>query len=203
MPRLDWMSDKWIGLMRRIDTAIMRVVAAQFGVIVGHGTTFTGRAMLRPGRGHLRIGRRASIVSRSDATALGVARPVILRCLTSGATIEIGDDVGLSGTVVCAATQVKIGDRCLLGADVTIFDTDFHQHEPEGRRYAVPDWPQISKPVSIGNDVFIGTGAVVQKGVEIGNGAIIAARSVVTKDVPAYGVVGGNPARLLRMLNQS
>lgn len=191
---------KRLGLARRMDTAIMLVVAALLGISIGAGATFSGRAMLRPGGGRIRIGARASLVSRPDATALGISRPVILRCLTPEASIDIGDDVGMSGVVVCAAMRVTIGNRCLIGADVTIFDTDFHPHAPEGRRYASPNWTKISSPVTIGDDVFIGTAAVVQKGVTIGNGSIIAARSVVVKDVPAHAVVGGNPAKLIRML---
>ncbi|WP_217846785.1 CatB-related O-acetyltransferase [Paracoccus marcusii] len=54
------------------------------------------------------------------------------------------------------------------------------------------------KPVTIGNDVWIANGALVLPGVRIGNGAIVGGRSVVTKDVPPYAVVGGNPARVLR-----
>lgn len=51
----------------------------------------------------------------------------------------------------------------------------------------------------IGNDVWLGYEALIMPGVKIGNGAIVAARAVVTKDVPAYAVVGGNPARVLKM----
>jgi virginiamycin A acetyltransferase len=54
-------------------------------------------------------------------------------------------------------------------------------------------------PVRIGNDVWIGAHAVVLSGVTVGNGAIVGAGSVVTRDVPAYGIVAGNPARLIRM----
>ena len=52
----------------------------------------------------------------------------------------------------------------------------------------------------IGNDVWLGYEALIMPGVKIGNGAIVAARSVVTSDVPAYAVVGGNPARVIKML---
>jgi hypothetical protein len=62
---------------------------------------------------------------------------------------------------------------------------------------AVFDWRR-SRPVSIGHDTWIGHGAVVMKGVTVGNGAIIASHSVVTKDVPAYAVVGGTPAKLIK-----
>ncbi|WP_290369083.1 DapH/DapD/GlmU-related protein [Sphingobium sp. CECT 9361] len=81
-----------------------------------------------------------------------------------------------------------------------VFDTDFHNHLPQGRRYGKPDWRAISRPVSIGDDVFIGTRAIVQKGVTIGDGAIVAAGSVVTKDVPPRSIVAGNPACMVRML---
>ena len=148
------------------------------------------------------IGDRVALVSRSIGTALGISHPVVLRCLTSEASIEIGDDCGLSGTTVCSAVSIRIGARCMFGADVLIFDTDFHNHAPEGRRYAVPNWLVISRPVSIGDDVFIGTRVIVQKGVTIGEGAIVAAGSVVTRDVPPRSIVAGNPAKVVKMLDE-
>jgi len=53
-------------------------------------------------------------------------------------------------------------------------------------------------PVIIGNDVWIGYGAIINKGVTIGAGSIVAGNAVVTKDVPAYAIVGGIPAKILR-----
>jgi acetyltransferase-like isoleucine patch superfamily enzyme len=58
--------------------------------------------------------------------------------------------------------------------------------------------PGTRGDVTIGNDVWIGSGALILSGVTIGHGAAIGARAVVTRDVPAYGVVAGNPAKLLR-----
>lgn len=57
----------------------------------------------------------------------------------------------------------------------------------------------VSKKTVIGNDVWIGFGAIIISGVNIGDGAIVAAGAVVTKDVPAYAIVGGVPARVLKM----
>jgi acetyltransferase-like isoleucine patch superfamily enzyme len=190
--------NKRLGLLRRVDTAIVRFMAKGMNLSLARSSRFSGLPILRPGAGRIRIGERASVVSRADGTALGVSRPVILRCLAPGACIDIDDDAGLSGSVICAAKLVQIGKRCLMGADVTIFDTDFHPHEPHNRRYAVPDWDRISAPIIIGDDVFLGAGCLVQKGVTIGDGAIVAARSVVTKDVAPYTIVGGNPARFIR-----
>lgn len=73
-----------------------------------------------------------------------------------------------------------------------IFGADWARVMPEQSEY-----PNKGDTV-VGNDVWIGYDSVIMPGVEIGNGAIVAAKSVVTKDVPAYGVVGGNPARLIK-----
>lgn len=150
----------------------------------------------------IRIGARAVLCSDPAGTALGVRAPVILRTLAPGATIDIGDDTGISGGVICAAKLVQIGRRCLIGADCMIFDTDFHQRDPNNRRYAKPDWARISRPVIIGDDVFLGARATITKGVTIGNGAIVGAGAVVTRDVPAGAIVAGNPARILKFLAQ-
>ncbi|WP_161494833.1 acyltransferase [Bradyrhizobium canariense] len=81
-----------------------------------------------------------------------------------------------------------------------IFDTDFHNHEYFGRRYSRPKWERISKPVRIGNDVFIGARSTIMKGVTIGDGSIIAAGSVVVNDVPRNCVAAGVPAKFLQSL---
>ena len=66
------------------------------------------------------------------------------------------------------------------------------------RDVAVPMPYECSRPVKIGNDVWIGRGAFVKGGVTIGDGAVVAAHAVVTKDVPPYAIVGGVPAKVLR-----
>ena len=136
------------------------------------------------------------LVSDPCGTALGVRAPVILRALVDGAVLSVGDDTGLSGTVICSAVSVEIGARCLIGADVMIFDTDFHNHEAQGRCHGKPRWKEISDPVRIGDDVFIGARCIVTKGATIGVGSIIAAGSVVTRNVPDYSIAAGIPAKI-------
>lgn len=86
--------------------------------------------------------------------------------------------------------SIEIGRGAKISHDVTIMDSDAHVLEYEG--YI------SSKPVVIGEHVWIGTKAIILKGVKIGDGAVVAAGSVVTKDVPAHCLVAGNPARVIK-----
>jgi len=121
-----------------------------------------------------------------------------------GGAVEVGDDSVLVGPVFMCAERITIGRRVVVSYHVTIADSDFHPidpaermedavaNSPAGDRSARP--PYVSKPVEIGDDVWIGIGAIILKGVRIGSGARIGAGAVVTRDVPAGASVAGNPA---------
>jgi len=96
------------------------------------------------------------------------------------------------------AKQVKIGNHCLIAGGVRIADFDGHPLNACDRRAGEPPAADTVLPVIIGDDVWIGHGAVVLKGVNIGDRAVIGARAVVARDVPADSVVAGNPARFIR-----
>lgn len=89
--------------------------------------------------------------------------------------------------------EVRIGDYCLMGPDVHIY-TATHPLHPRERNTGA----EYGKPVTIGNNVWIGGRAVINPGVTIGDNVVIASGSVVTKDVPDHMIVGGNPARIIR-----
>jgi acetyltransferase-like isoleucine patch superfamily enzyme len=119
--------------------------------------------------------------------------------------VEVGDDSVLVGGIFMCAERITVGRRVIISYNVTIADSDFHPIDPVLRRQdAIANAPSgdrsrrppiVSKPVSIGDDVWIGIGAIILKGVQIGTGAHIGAGSVVTCDVSAGARVYGNPAR--------
>lgn len=169
------------------------------GVVVGSNVNIVGHPIVDlADRGSIAIGDNAVLVSSPRWTALGVSRPVILRTLLPGARIAIGSSVGMSGTTICAAASVIIGDRVLFGADVMVADTDFHPvHEVPRVGRPIPK-PGVRDGVLIGSDVFVGARSIILKGATIGDGAVIGAGSVVAGDVPARTVVAGAPARFVR-----
>jgi acetyltransferase-like isoleucine patch superfamily enzyme len=112
-----------------------------------------------------------------------------------GGRIVLGDHVTVNtGTIITSYSEVRIGNDCLIGEYVSIRDAN------HGAKIGDPMRVQDHEfaPIVLEDDVWIARGCVVLKGVRIGQGAIVAANSVVTKDVPAYAIVGGVPAQFLR-----
>lgn len=92
---------------------------------------------------------------------------------------------------------VRIGDRVLLGPAVQLYPVG-HDVDPAARSGV--HGLEHAKPVVIGDDCWIGGGAIIMPGITIGEGSTVAAGAVVTRDVEAYSVVGGSPARLIKRL---
>ena len=106
------------------------------------------------------------------------------------------DNVGWDVSIRCAE-KIKIGDNVLIGSRVLIIDHSHGKYEGDNQDspFSNPIYRHLNKaPIVIGNNVWIGEGAVIQAGTTIGEGSIIAANSVVTKDVPDHTIVGGTPA---------
>ncbi|MCX6596157.1 MAG: acyltransferase [Acidobacteria bacterium] len=104
------------------------------------------------------------------------------------------------GTVISVNREVTIGDDVLIAGSVRIADNDGHPIDADRRIRHEPPGQESTKPVHIGNKAWIGNSACILKGVTVGEGAIVGALSVVTRDVPAYHVVAGNPARIVKDL---
>lgn len=111
-----------------------------------------------------------------------------------------GADIG-EYTHITAMGHMRIGKNLLTGRWVTITDNGHGSVDFETMQQAPINRKLFSKgDVAIGDNVWIGDKATILPGVTIGDGAVIAANSVVTKDVPAYSVVAGNPAKVIKQL---
>ncbi|MFC3678328.1 acyltransferase [Ferrovibrio xuzhouensis] len=96
--------------------------------------------------------------------------------------------------IITAKNCIRIGDNVLIGSDVQIID---HGHGV-ARNVLIREQPALVGMVDIGDDVWIGAGARVLMNTHIGKGAVIGANSVVTHDVPEYGIAVGVPARVIK-----
>lgn len=113
-------------------------------------------------------------------------------------TIGSNCSFGAYNHITCA-NKVTIGNGVLTGKWITITDNSHGETDRVSLEMKPTKRPITSKgPVVIGNNVWIGDKATILPGVTIGDGAVIAANAVVTKDVPAYSVVGGNPAMVIK-----
>jgi acetyltransferase-like isoleucine patch superfamily enzyme len=151
--------------------------------------------------------RRATIEIGTNFTVRSGQRynPVIQtnRCTISareeGAKISIGNNVGVSSAIIVSTELVTIGDRATIGGNAVIIDTDFHPIAAEDRVTNPRDG--LSKPIHIGNDVFIGMNSIILKGTQIGDGSVIGAGSVVSGTIPPRSIAAGNPARVVRQID--
>jgi acetyltransferase-like isoleucine patch superfamily enzyme len=124
----------------------------------------------------------------------------------SGARLKIGARTFVARGLMSIADHVDIGDDVLISWGVTILDHHSHSLVRREREHDVEEWLQGRKdwegiriaPVTIENWAWIGFNVSVLAGVTIGEGAIVGAGSIVTKDVPAWTIAAGNPARLIR-----
>lgn len=187
-----------LGWLRHQPAILWRLEARFKGVRFAGRSEFLGRPLISVAAGsELVLGDGVRCYSSLRANPLGCFQPCVLRTLLPGAKLILGKDVGLSGTVLCAAKAITVGEGTIFGSGAMVMDNDFHV--PDG------DWgwhPELAaclpnaRAVTIGRGVFVGARAIILKGVTIGDRAVIGAGAVVTKDVPARHIATGNPARV-------
>jgi acetyltransferase-like isoleucine patch superfamily enzyme len=159
------------------------------------------------------LGSRARIKNaRGDTNKIVIGRHSHilgeLFTFAHGGDIRIGEwcYVG-EGTRIWSAASIVIGNRVLISHNANIFDSlthplgaaDRHRQIREILTHGHPREIALDEnPVRIGDDAWIGAGAMILRGVTVGEGGVVAAGAVVTKDVPAFSIVAGNPAVPIR-----
>ncbi len=167
-----------------------------------NGVTFPKNGKIRGkvhlvNRGTIKIGKSCTINGRNKYVPIGCGDGCNI-IAEKNANICIGENLGMTNATVYSRLSVTIGDRVLIGGGAKIYDTDFHSLEHQYRGTSEDKKHTKSKPVVIGDDVFIGATSIILKGATIGNRSIIGAGSVVSGHIPDDEIWAGNPARCIR-----
>lgn len=158
------------------------------GVIIEQGCTFYGEKFIK-------IGNRTKIQSGSSLEA-----HYKYNNQTFEPSIEIGENCNFGrDNHITSTNRIVIGNNLLTGKRVTISDNNHGRFLKDELMVAPAERQIISKgAVEIGDNVWIGENACILSGVTIGEGCVVAANAVVTKDVPAYSLVAGVPAKIVK-----
>lgn len=179
------------GNLRVLPRLLAKARSAANARISLRGCTAVGRYVRVSGRLLVRNDGAITIGDRVLIEAATVRCELVTH---EGGRLEIGDGTFINyGCSFSAHKLVRIGAGCHLGPYINILDNDYHSIDDHSR---TPE----SRPVVIGDNVWIGTRVIILPGVTIGDHAVIGAGAVVTKDVPARSIAAGNPARIIRSI---
>jgi acetyltransferase-like isoleucine patch superfamily enzyme len=188
-----------------IMTSFIYTPLAKFMFFI-NGVSFSSNLMVRgiikvivTRRGSLIIGRNFTINSGNNYNVIGRQQRTIF--WVEG-KLNIGDNVGMSSTAIICNHDIEIGNNVTIGGNTVIYDTDFHSLDPEQRFDKNLDKKNAKwGKVTICDNVFIGSHSTILKGVTINENAVVGACSVISKDIPANEIWAGNPARLIKKIN--
>lgn len=156
-----------------------------------------GRPLVLVGAAYISVGKKVDIGGYSVITAWGGANG---KRFTPEISFGDGCSIGQFAHIT-AINRISLGKQVLLGKNVTITDNSHGRVEESDKSVAPLERTPYSKgPVDIGDRVWIGDKATILPGVTIGEGAIVGANTVVSKSVPAFAVVAGNPMRIIKQL---
>lgn len=157
-----------------------------------------------------------SIEKRISGSTIKIGKDCLIEGLlvteTTESSLIVGDNTYIGGgTVIDCVKSISIGDDVLISYGCILSDSDNHSVKYSIRKKDLADWKQRkhdwtttnSKAIQISTGVWIGARAIILKGVTIGKGSVVGAGSVVTKDIPPWTIVAGNPARVIREIAEN
>jgi len=193
------------GVMRRLVGVYFAMLSKYYRLRVGIDRGFFGRRinvgkscnfgvpLCCNGRGKVFLGDEVVLGFRKGP--LQGNGSILIQARKEKSVIEVGagSTTGNNVTMI-ACDKIIIGEGCQIGDGVTIFDSDFHEINPITRKAT----EGFCAPVIVGENVWLGSRAMILKGVTIGDGSVIAAGSVVSKSIPARCLAAGVPAKVIR-----
>ena len=156
----------------------------------------------------LSIGDNVTIKSSFLSNLVGLYSRSIIVTRAPEARIDIGNGVGISGATIYARSSITIGENTAVGGNVKLLDNDFHPIEAEARVKLLSDSSGgdsdlvPARPISIGKNCFIGCNAIILKGTTIGDNCVVGAGAVVAGKFEDNSVIAGNPAKVIRKLDE-
>jgi acetyltransferase-like isoleucine patch superfamily enzyme len=181
-----------------ISTIWMKVRLSWWQLDFGEKLRFFGLTRIKKHyRSKIVIGSHCTFRSSENSNSIGIKQACFIST-SKNAELIIGEHCGFSGTVIAASNHISIGNYVICGANSTITDSDRHSLDYLERSKGSTG---KTAAIIIHDHVWIGMNAVILKGVTIGEGAVIGANSIVCHNVPAHKVVAGNPARIIKCLN--
>ena len=177
--------------------SINRMILRTYGAVLGKNIQIPGKVHWLIRGSKVRVGDNLYFSSGDAVNPIGSNLQGAIY-VESGASLTIGNDVGMSSTRMWIHESVTIGDNVKIGACVLITDTDAHPLDYLARRTS--NEGTKSAPIEIEDDVWVGAHSIILKGVTIGARSIIGAGSVVTRSIPADCVAAGNPCKVIKTI---
>jgi acetyltransferase-like isoleucine patch superfamily enzyme len=184
-------------------TLVFRFKCRVHGIKPGKQLEIFGNCIIRKHpQSRIEIGNGVQFISSSWRSSTANCFNCKLRTFADTSSIIFGDHSGMTGGAIVARSKtIRIGPRCMLAPGVTILDSDFHIAWPPDKRHDT--WEtDIDRDVTLEENVWVGMNSIILKGVTIGRNSVIAAGSVVVSSIPENSLAGGNPARVLRRLEE-
>lgn len=185
-----------------VTSFIPKIVLRLNGVKYGKALSLKGWPFIfRFPKAYLELGNNCSINSNFFSNLIGLYQRSII-VAKGNAKVIIGNNVGMSGTTIYAWDYIEVGDYTLVGANVKIIDNDFHPLNPTDRMKENSSAVK-TQPIKIGRNVFIGCNSIILKGTEIGDNCVVGAGSVVHGKFQNNLIIAGNPAIVIRSLEDN
>ncbi|GIN09783.1 hexapeptide transferase [Shouchella clausii] len=189
----------FLKIARKIETITLPLRLKRIkGLCTGKNTKFVGSPEIYiNGSGSIILHDNVLINSRNHRYHINLFAPCKLYTNGDNTKIEIGENTRIHGTCINAYKSITIGKNCLIAGNCTIIDCNRHELHFDNPKKRLQN-SNIAHSVVIEDNVWIGANCIILPGVTLGEGCAVAAGSIVTKDVPPYSLVGGNPAKLIR-----
>lgn len=181
-------------------TMMFKLKVAYFKGQIGPHAVIDGRVHVKcTAKNSVDIGSGFILNSRPGSNLAGITNNASFQQIGDG-SISIGNDCGFTSTVLSSRKSISIGNNVKLGANVRVYDHNYHSLNTDHRRDPKLDGANASSAaVVIEDDVFIGTNALILKGVKIGARSVVGAGSVVSSmNIPPDSLVAGNPATIIQ-----